>query len=874
MPPADPSPPSRPSRESGSDDSRLEEVLDQYLAELANGATPDQEGYLRRFPDLAEPLKSVFRTLEFVETTSRALDGAHLSEGQRLGDFEIVREVGRGGMGVVYEAVQRSLDRRVALKVLPAGVLLGGPTASKRFAREAAIAARLHHPHLVPVYAVGEEQGIHYFAMQFIEGRSLSARVKGKRREGTRADAAWRERVVRWGAEVAEALAHAHAQGTIHRDVKPSNLLVDEDGAAWVTDFGLARGDALASITFTGDIVGTARYMSPEQASGSRDLDPRTDVYSLGATLYELLALTPPFDGESREEVLNQIATRDAKPLRRVDRGIPRELETIVTRCMERDPERRYATAREVAEECRRVLAGEAIRARRPSGPARAARVIGRHRVRAVGLMLLALMSITTIALVMRARHAAGQARLDDASEAILFEHDFGRGETLLEEAESFGIDAAELDLYRGLLEILDRPSVAAFAPLERALNRDPHDHEAGLALACAHNALADFPTGRRLFEEHSRGEITTALGWLLHGLAQSHFPRSDAIPSFDRAIELRRDFTPANVQRAVHRGRILLTEGDRSQLQPMLDDGEACVIFRPTSARSWAVRASGRMSAAAFAATQPDLVAEREEWLAQCRRDLERALELRRPDDPYPLIRQGLFLRYVGEDRAAAEVLAEASEVVRRRTGSLDPVVVHHRAISLHARGEWETALAEVTPLCESAPTLYGLWLHRAMMLAEAGRLEEAREVTREIMGRVEENATALFCAAAVREYLGDREGAAAAVGALVDRSAEEVTFEDSRQEDLGPAAEYLLDRIDAATLLAASEKVPSLQCEHAFLVAMRELAAGRRDTGLEALRTCLATGVWTFGEFRYAQAMLARAAEDPTWPAWIETD
>ena len=224
----------------GSGGVSLEQVLDDYMEELAAGKQPDQEAILRAHPTLAEALRGVFKTLDFVEAASRTLTTTTLTEGSKLGEYRIIREVGRGGMGVVYEALQSSLGRRVALKILPASALLS-ENALERFIREAATAGRLHHSNIVPVYAVGEEEGIRFYAMQFIDGRSLTEARAETVTEGEPISERFFRRVADWGRQVAEALAYAHEAGVVHRDIKPSNLLVDAKDHVWITDFGLAR---------------------------------------------------------------------------------------------------------------------------------------------------------------------------------------------------------------------------------------------------------------------------------------------------------------------------------------------------------------------------------------------------------------------------------------------------------------------------------------------------------------------------------------------------------------------------------------------------------------------------------------------------------
>jgi serine/threonine protein kinase len=292
-----------------------------------------------------------------------------------LGDFSIVRVIGRGGMGVVYEAVQRSLNRRVALKILPS-TSADDSRKVKRFLIEAQAAACLHHPHIIPVYLVGSENGLHYFAMQLIEGRTLAQIVAAARGDGEavggcadgapRAPCSPRE-AAELARQAALALQFAHEQGIVHRDIKPSNLLINDSGWLWVGDFGLARIAGQADLTLSGAVLGTLRYMSPEQAFGARGIvEHRADVYSLGATLYELLTLRPVFEGDDRLELLRKIAEDEPAAPRRIHPAIPRDLETIVRKAMAKDPAGRYQTALELADDLGRFLDDLPILARPP----------------------------------------------------------------------------------------------------------------------------------------------------------------------------------------------------------------------------------------------------------------------------------------------------------------------------------------------------------------------------------------------------------------------------------------------------------------------------------------------------------------------------
>lgn len=357
----------------GDGTSELARVLDQYLAELEAGRAPDRARLLAAHPHLGPQLEQALAGLEFVHQATGRTNGVPV----QLGDFRIVREVGRGGMGVVYEAEQVSLRRRVALKVLRFGAV-ADEVAMQRFQREAETVARLHHTNIVPIFAVGSAEGVRYYAMQFIEGRDLAERLRQARETGK--TLAERE-IAGWGLQAAEALAHAHRRGVIHRDIKPSNLICDPDGRVWLTDFGLARRVEDAGLSLTGALLGTPRYMSPEQARAARQpVDHRTDLYSLGATLYELATLRPIFEAATAHEVIAQILHADPAPPRSLAPGLARDLETIIVKCLAKEPGERYPTAEALAEDLRAFLSGRPIAARPPNWSERAVRWARKHR--------------------------------------------------------------------------------------------------------------------------------------------------------------------------------------------------------------------------------------------------------------------------------------------------------------------------------------------------------------------------------------------------------------------------------------------------------------------------------------------------------------
>ncbi|MDA0285080.1 MAG: protein kinase, partial [Planctomycetota bacterium] len=533
--------------ETTSDRNPIDELADDFSARLRQGTSPSVEEYAEQHPDLADEIRATFPSIAMMERLSRKEITERRFERQTnrlmghntetLGDFQIVREIGRGGMGIVFEAVEKSLKRRVALKVLSPSVA-GSPKQIQRFRREAEAAARLHHTNIVPVYGISEQDDLHFFAMQYIDGVPLSSVIRsingrrashgssllsdsvasgegslsdrllshdgdeqghGQRHGGsdrvaeTRRDdddahcgsdsfdpfsaaqillsgtlhvrstgavgrahsepglspemeivntvagetattitagaaptvtppdavrnAAdlsiryWRS-VARIGAEVAAALHYSHQHGVLHRDIKPANLLLDRDGVVWITDFGLARHEDQEGVTNTGDIVGTLRYMAPEQFSGVSD--SHSDIYSFGLTLYELLGLRPAFEESRHGPLIKQKTNSTPQRLRSINPNIPRDLETIAHKACATNPVDRYATAGAVAEDLRRFLDDRPIRARRATLAEQLWRLARRNRLVA-SLSGATMVLLASVAIVF----AVGQYQTSQALEVV-----------------------------------------------------------------------------------------------------------------------------------------------------------------------------------------------------------------------------------------------------------------------------------------------------------------------------------------------------------------------------------------------------------------------------------------------------------------------
>jgi hypothetical protein len=347
----------------------LDAVIAAYLLAVEAGEVPNHQELLDQHPEQAEALRAFFADLDRMDRVASPLrmageleaTGAVEANGptalpiiRYFGDYELLEEITQGGMGIVYKARQISLNRIVALKMILAGSFASSREV-QRFRSEAEAAANLDHPHIVPIYEVGEHEGQQYYSMKFVEGTALAKHPRSDPR-----------REVEGMVAVVRAVYHAHQRGVLHRDLKPSNVLVDSQGTRLVTDFGLAKRltDPDRSLTEPGQVLGTPKYMAPEQAAGRKDLTVAADVYSLGVILYERLTGQTPFTGDNALTLLRQ--ARESEPPRpsSIQPGLERDLETVVLKCLEKEPNRRYPSAEALADDLDRWLKGEPIQAR------------------------------------------------------------------------------------------------------------------------------------------------------------------------------------------------------------------------------------------------------------------------------------------------------------------------------------------------------------------------------------------------------------------------------------------------------------------------------------------------------------------------------
>ena len=660
-------------------------VLESYLARLEEGDAPNHDTVLAAHPELAEELRPYLESLRLLHGAARDLRpekaksngsaaDSSLSAARRIGDYRILREVGRGGMGIVYEAHQLSLNRRVALKILPLAAVLDQRQIA-RFRNEAQAAAQLHHTNIVPVFAVGQEQGVYYYAMQYVDGPSLEQVIdqleqnsKVHAQRSTRAvgcangstttmlvgmaapvsshrsicDGNFYHTVARLGLQAAEALQHAHEYGIVHRDVKPSNLLLDDQGKLWVTDFGLARMQSGSGVTLTGDVVGTLRYMSPEQASGQAALvDARTDVYSLGTTLYELLTRQRAFPGEDRQSVLRKIVEEEPVPLRRHSPDIPVDLETIVLSAMVKSREDRYGTARAMADDLERFLAGKPTLARRPTIADRAAKWARRHRpLVALGAGAMVLLSVVSVAaaLLLAREQARTTAALAQAKQSARTARDnLARAERHFQQARD-AVDLFGMGIADRLMEIPGTETVRrdllidTLAYYRQFVTDSAHDPALRHDLALAH---------------FKSGAIASKLGGF-----------EDAVAEYESAIDLFGRLASAEPHNTQVEARLAVTHNNLALLLAARSDVE--------SARAHYAKAISIQERLTAEQTVDDVLAGQ---LAESQANL------------------GMLLDQIGNTAAAEQSLRTAVEVLRRvaETSGDEPKYARNLAIGFN---------------------------------------------------------------------------------------------------------------------------------------------------------------------------------------------
>ncbi len=858
-------------------------------------------------------------------------DSSCLSAGSWVGDFEILDELGRGGMGIVYRARQASLNRQVALKILPGAVWRGG-SAIHRFRREAQAAARLNHANVVPVYAQGEHEGSYYYAMRLVEGISLDTAIKSHSQVlsskfakaassagtvATASSSAVVSAAVRVPADdttaevsddfepstaerttedfrhlaslvagVAEGLAHAHTNGVVHRDIKPNNLILGEGQRLYITDFGLAFLTDEPHMTQTGEIMGTPSYLSPEQIRGNLGaIDHRTDIYSLGTTLYELLTNRRPFVGITRDQILDAICTKEPHPPRHFDRRIPIDLQTICLRAMEKDASRRYHTAAEMAEDLRRFAEGRSILSRRTGPIEKAIKWIKRHRALTAALVAgVATLAATTgwAYSVSVGNHREADRLLRNAY-AKLVHVDYHRPELVaddVERAAELGADESQLLFVRALMNLGMYDQVGAIAQIESLLAKEPDHVQAWYLLAWAHRREHNLDEAlEALAQAEELGGPVTAEGWFLRGLA-THFDDADAAIESYRQANLRRalehEFFP---QAVMHLAR---AHNQHMYATRTIDNlGEAESSLRqlietrhyeayPYYLLSITHRLAGEIYEGSAGARGDEQAGEYYD---------DALLWARRGQELYPLDD-----RPVTAEAECLEQLGRFDEAIEVRTRAIALADIDlHRCEGYHYRwrlhywtGDLEAALRDIELHAECVPgSIFYTHVYLAMIRAEQGDMDTALKLARVLGDDAPTDAQRVLWSATCLRLLGQPDEA---TDLLLERM-DEVDYAIglcAPQTDEWVRVLYAycagLEELRSLEQLADQVEAPwKLMGEARFHAGAGSLGIGKRkeaaDLFFEAYRAFDGAQRYTF----HARIIVEKLSAGNGWPGWI---
>ncbi len=778
---------------------------------------------------------------------------------ERVGRFQILRRLGEGGFGLVLLANDPLLRRQVALK-LPRAVLVADSKQELRFLREARAAACLSHPHIVPVFEVGREGDQYFFSMGYVEGESLNARVE---REGPLPPA----QAARLIEQIAEAVDYAHRRGVVHRDLKPQNVLLAQDGQPMVTDFGLAKHSGEADgLTVSGQVMGTPAFMSPEQAQGRlSEIGPRSDVYSLGAMFYYLLTGRPPFCGESVMETLKQVVEAEPMPPRKLKPAIPRDLETISLKCLDKSPQRRYGTARELAEDLRHNLDCEPILARPVTRVERAWRSVRRRPAVAAlcAAVILALAIGTGLSTRAHFRETALQneiradqlsAALHDATVATL-SGNLDDADAAISRAEALDAPAWRVTMLRGQTAYFRGEYGQALEKLGQAAAEQPKNVAAQSMYAAACVAAGKWEQYETTLSELQQLTPATPEDHLFKGLAESYLDPRRGLSSLDEAVRLRNS-EMARLIRAEVRCSLARDTGDAKDAEEAIDDARFALEMLPGHASALLTSMNANLIAEGIFGAAGD-VQRQSEARQQAAADasaLERFSHL-----PLVVVDLAFYLHVTGRDPAGRQLLREAAAA--RPDESL---IGYNLALALCRAGESRTALELLAPtdnLTDNAR-----WL-RVWLLMEEGQREAALEAYDELKDPHAFGLDVLFRPCLLL-LMGQRAKAVAESRSLQSQPIHIPPFRAAFYREL---LRYNCGELTEQGLLQAAGTSQWDRCEACFFIALHHLADGERLAARERFHACLATRCYGGQAWDWSAAALARLEADLAWPRWI---
>ena len=763
--------------------------------------------------------------------------------GDRFGDYRLIREIARGGMGVVYLARQVSLDRDVAVKMLLPG--LATADYLRRFRAEASTAAALQHPSIVAIHEVGVWQGQPCLVLDYVDGPNLAERVEQAGDGGIDF-----RQSAEWVKAIAEAVDHAHERGILHRDLKPSNVLIDPAGHPRVTDFGLAkRFDQVSQLTLSGAVVGSPAFMPPEQASaGHGKVSRRSDVYGLGAILYHLLAGRPPFQGETPTDVLHQVLHDPPAALRAVETKVPRDLETICLKCLEKDPARRYPTAKAVAEELDRFLAGQPIAARPVGAAGKAWRWLRKKPlVAALGATLVfsGWLGWNAVSNSRALEQSRMQKAIDDAL-AAAWAGDERAAERAAGDAQRLGAPQEWVEMIHGQVALYDLRVEDAIAHFDRAvaLNTGSVASRAMLATACLWAGQMDRYVGTLETVQSMRPREPE--DFLFLGAALVSATPDTKLPV--TLLEYARQKHPsalAFLQLALAEGFHAQDSGSWPMAQRAWDHSQlALETLGPAHPLALAVR----LNAANFGLR----LCPAGERAAQRQRADAGASALQSTSSPLGHMQRAFYAQIVGDETAELEAWRQ---MFQRGRGGL---FASYYASGTLGRGRSADGLESFDRLSRQDDTLAAV--ARAYLLLDLNRRGDALDVAGRLL-RGTPFSKAL--AAQVMFVAGETAAAARAAAALLKTTSPEAPGYPVLRFVAGVGTEQEFE--------SSAGSSGAARCTVNFYLAVSRLTRGDREAARQRFRQALSTGAHWLPDYQWSRAFLMRLDQDPRWPAWM---
>ena len=774
-----------------------------------------------------------------------------------FGDYELIEEIARGGMGIVYKARQKSLDRIVALKLLLFGQH-SSPDIIRRFRVEAVAAGSLQHPNIVAIHEVGIHNGQHFLVMDFVDGPNLGRLVHGQPMSPKRAAA--------YVKTIAEAVHYSHERGILHRDLKPSNVLIDANDQPRVTDFGLARrieGDS--SLTLTGQIIGSPTYMPPEQAAGCCNrgrISRASDVYGLGAILYYLLTGRPPLQGETIADTLHRVVNAEPLAPRLLNPAVPVDLQTICLKCLQKEPERRYATASELASELERFLRGEPVRARPVTRAEKAWRWCRRKPALAAAMSVAVSAILVSVLLAVQARRVE-KARMADRRQSAINKAllaassgDFEATEAALRDAELFGASGGEIRMLRGQLAFHRSEFEQAVQELQQAVRLRPGSVATRAMLVTALNRVGKWHSAEATLHALSDVPPERPEDYLFKGLAEAEYDPVRGLATVDEGVRRR----PSALARLI-RARVRLYKatytGDSVDVEAAVSDANVAQELLPGNLTAIITSLFANLYAAgAYADARQS--GKLEAALRQAALDTE---SLKRfPTNQYAIVARIKYLEHLGYDQNALDELRRAHENVR---GLL---LDYFYASALYRHGRFENAMDVMGRTSAGKEDVAYLY-----MLLEAPDGPEHALTRFSQVWRVSHSVVDSAYYQVVLRLLGRTSEAVAKCRSLREQSTVVGIWR-------GGWFHHLMDfncgelKHDALLKLAGASRWN--QCEAHFHIAIHSLAQGDRNRAREHFEKALATRVSHAFDYEWSSMFLSRMARDPNWPPWIPAE